>query len=130
MARRIAAAVLAAAALVLAAVLWLVAERQAGDSADRLRRILAADAVNLQEADTAAKQAVVNGFTARDLLVLQSEQAADTQRLLGLLGVVIGLGAAAIVIGLLLIPARRAPLPPPSPPPEPPGPDEGRASIS
>jgi Flp pilus assembly protein TadB len=118
------AAVLAASALVLAAVLWLVAERQAGDSADQLRRIVAADAANLQQADTAAKQQVINGFTARDLFILQSEQQADTQRLLGLLGVVVGLGAAAIVVGLLLIPARRSPVPPPPPatfaPPAPP----------
>ncbi len=119
MARRIIAGALAAAALLLGAVIWIVAERQASDSDDQLRQILRAAAADLQQADTAAKQQVVNGWTARDLLALQSEQDADSQRLTGLLGAVVGLSGAAIVIGLLIIPARRPSRPalPPPPPP-------------
>jgi hypothetical protein len=115
-------AILGAAALVLGVVVWLVGERHASDSSDQLDRVLASARLNEQQADTASKQQVVNGWTARDLLALLNEQQADQTRLTGLVGVVIGLAGAAVVVGLLLVPGRRArrgpaPLAPPFGPP-------------
>ncbi len=127
MARRVVVAFLAVAALALGVTTWLMAQRQASDDAKALRAVLRADAANEDQADSAAKQQVVNGWTARDLLALQSRQQADQHRLVGLVGVVVGLAGAAIGVGLLLLPGRRAapvrdiaPFAPPAPPPPPP----------
>ena len=68
--RRIGAAVLAAAAL---GVLFGLAPKDAVTSGD-IAVVMAGDRINQDSADSAPKQTVVNGWTARDLLELVARQ--------------------------------------------------------